>query len=76
MFLRMLEYKLSDRGKYFVKAGRFYPSSQICSCCGNKKKLMLADRIYKCDCGLTLDRDHNAAINILNEGLRLLNEVA
>ena len=76
MFLRMLEYKLSDRGKYFVKAGRFYPSSQICSCCGNKKKLMLADRIYKCDCGLTLDRDQNAAINILNEGLRLLNEVA
>lgn len=75
MFLNMLEYKLSDRGKYFVKVDKFYPSSQLCSCCGNKKKLTLADRVYRCDCGLTLDRDLNAAINILNEGLRLLNEV-
>ena len=70
------EYKLSDRSKYFVKIDKWFPSSQICSCCGNKKKLTLADRIYKCNCGLTLDRDQNAAINILNEGLRLLNEVA
>ena len=76
MFLRMLEYKLSDRGKSFVKVDKWFPSSQICSCCGNKKKLTLADRIYRCDCGLTLDRDQNAAINILNEGLRLLDEVA
>ena len=76
MFLSMLEYKLSDRGKYFVKVDRFYPSSQLCSCCGNRKKLTLADRIYKCDCGLIMNRDQNAAINILNEGLRLLNEVA
>lgn len=76
MFLRMLEYKLSDRGKYFVKVDKWFPSSQICSCCGDKKKLTLADRIYRCDCGITLDRDQNAAINILNEGLRLLNEVA
>lgn len=72
MFLNMLKYKLSDRGKTFVKVDRFYPSSQLCSCCGNRKKLTLADRIYKCDCGLTLDRDQNAAINIKNEGLRLL----
>ena len=76
MFLNMLEYKLSDRGKYFVKVDRFYPSSQLCSCCGNRKKLTLADRIYKCDCGLIMNRDQNAAINILNEGLRLLNKVA
>ena len=76
VFLRMLEYKLSDRGKCFVRVDKWFPSSQICSCCGNRKKLTLADRIYKCDCGLTLDRDQNAAINILNEGLRLLNEVA
>lgn len=76
MFLNMLKYKLSDRGKYFVKIDKFYPSSQLCSCCGNKKKLTLADRIYKCDCGFTMNRDQNAAINILNEGLRLLNEVA
>lgn len=76
MFINMLEYKLSDRGKTLVKVDRFYPSSQLCSCCGNRKKLTLDDRIYRCDCGFILDRDQNAAINILNEGLRLLNEVA
>ena len=75
-FLSMLEYKLSDRGKCFIKVDKWFPSSQLCSYCGNKKKLTLADRIYKCDCGLIMNRDQNAAINILNEGLRLLNEVA
>ena len=75
LFLNMLEYKLSDRGKYFIKVDKWYPSSQLCSCCGNRKKLALTDRVYKCDCGLKLDRDYNAAINIKNEGLRLL-EVA
>lgn len=72
MFLNMLEYKLSDRGKFFVKVDKWYPSSQICSCCGERKKLTLGDRIYKCDCGLTINRDYNAAINIKNEGLRIL----
>jgi putative transposase len=72
LFLNMLEYKLSDRGKYFIKVDKWYPSSQLCSCCGSQKKLTLSDRIYKCDCGLKLDRDYNAAINIKNEGLRLL----
>ena len=71
-FLNMLEYKLSDRGKYFVRVDRFYPSSQICSCCGNRKKVELSDRKYICTCGLEIDRDLNAAINIKNEGLRLL----
>lgn len=74
MFLRMLEYKLSDRGKTLVKVDRFYPSSQICSCCGNKKKLELSERRYICTCGLEIDRDLNAAINIKNEGLRLLSQ--
>ena len=72
MFLRMLEYKLSDRGKTLVKVDRFYPSSQLCSCCGNRKKLELSERKYICTCGLEIDRDLNAAINIKNEGLRLL----
>lgn len=72
MFLNMLEYKLANRGKYFVKVDKWYTSSQLCSCCGKQKKLTLADRIYKCDCGLTINRDHNAAINIKNEGLRIL----
>ena len=72
MFLNMLEYKLADRGKAFVKVDRFYPSSQLCSCCGSRKKLELSDRKYICTCGLEIDRDLNAAINIKNEGLRLL----
>lgn len=72
MFLNMLEYKLTDRGKYFIKVDKWYPSSQICSCCGRQKKLTLADRIYKCDCCLSINRDLNAAINIRNEGLRIL----
>lgn len=72
MFLNMLEYKLSDRGKALVRVDKFYPSSQLCSCCGNRKKLELSDRKYVCICGLEIDRDLNAAINIKNEGLRLL----
>ena len=44
---------------------RFFPSSKLCSCCGQiKQDLKLSDRIYKCDCGSELDRDLNAAINI------------
>ncbi|MDO4199039.1 MAG: RNA-guided endonuclease TnpB family protein [Erysipelotrichaceae bacterium] len=74
MFINFLEYKMADRGKYLVKVDRYYPSSQICSCCGRKHKLKLTDRIYKCECGAVMDRDYNAAINILNEGLRLLKE--
>ena len=72
IFLNMLEYKLSDRGKHFVKVDKWFPSTQLCSCCGNRIKLTLNQRIYKCGCGLTIDRDLNAAINIRNEGLRIL----
>ena len=74
MFLNMLEYKLSERGKYLVKVDKWYPSSQICSCCGKKQKMKLSDRTYRCTCGMIMDRDYNAAINILNEGLRLLRD--
>ncbi|EOU1501715.1 transposase [Clostridium perfringens] len=46
---------------------RFYPSSKTCSNCGKiKKDLKLSDRIYKCDCGFTIDRDLNASINLKN----------
>ena len=78
MFLSMLEYKLSDRNKYLVKVDKWFPSSQICHCCGALHPEMkeLANRKMICDCGLTINRDENAAINILNEGLRLLSEVA
>ena len=78
MFLSMLDYKLSDRNKYLVKVDKWFPSSQICHCCGALHPEMkeLANRKMICDCGLTINRDENAAINILNEGLRLLSEVA
>lgn len=78
MFLSMLEYKLSDRNKYLVKVDKWFPSSQICHCCGALHPEMkdLHIRTMKCDCGLTISRDQNAAINILNEGLRLLAKAA
>ncbi len=74
MFLNFLEYKLQDRGKYFVKVDKWFPSSQICHQCGtiHKKMKDLSIRTMKCDCGLTISRDQNAAINIKNEGLRIL----
>ena len=78
MFLSMLEYKLSDRNKYFVKVDKWFPSSQICHCCGALHPEMkdLTIRTIKFNCGLTINRDQNAAINILQEGLRLLTEIA
>ena len=74
LFLQMLNYKLSERGKYLVKVDKWYSSSGLCSCCGKQKKMKLNDRIYICSCGLVIDRDQNAAKNILQEGLRLLRE--
>ena len=76
MFLSMLEYKLADRNKYLVKVDKWFPSSQICHQCGALHPEMkdLAIRTMKCDCGLAMSRDRNAAVNILKEGLRTLNE--
>lgn len=74
MFLPMLEYKLNDRGKYLIKVDKWYPSSQLCHACGTLHPEMkdLKIRTMSCDCGLVIGRDQNAAINILNEGLRIL----
>ena len=77
MFLTMLEYKLRDKGKQLVKIDKWYPSSQTCSCCGHKQKMPLCVRTYDCpQCGNRMDRDYNAAVNIRNEGLRILKEKA
>ena len=66
-FRRQLEYKCKFRGIALVIADRFYPSSRKCSCCGEiKTDLKLSDRIYKCSCGLVMDRDLNASINLAN----------
>ena len=73
MFLAMLDYKLRYRGKQLIKVNKWYSSSQICSCCGHKQKMPLHVRTYDCpQCGNRMDRDYNAAVNIRNEGLRIL----
>ena len=77
LFLSMLEYKLEERGKYLIKVDRYFASSKICSVCGKKKEeLSLSDRIYYCECGNRMDRDVNAAVNIMNEGKRIFAECA
>ena len=67
-FKRQIKYKSELYGINIVEVPRFYPSSKICSCCGMiKKDLNLSDRIYKCNhCGMIIDRDLNASINLAN----------
>ena len=64
--LKYLSIKAALYGIEVRVANKYYASSKICSKCGNKKKnLKLEDRVYHCDnCGLTIDRDTNAAINL------------
>ena len=75
-FERQLEYKANWYGRIIVKVPKFYPSSKTCSNCGNvKKELLLSERTYHCECcGLEIDRDYNASINILRKGLKILKE--
>lgn len=73
-FARLLEYKCAERGRTFVKVGRFYPSSKTCSACGHRLDVLpLSVRSWHCPvCGAHHDRDVNAAKNILTEGKRIL----
>lgn len=66
-FIRQMKYKCEWNGIEFVQVDRFYPSSKTCSCCGNvKRDLRLSDRTYVCnECCFTIDRDLNAAINLM-----------
>lgn len=71
MFRTRLEQKMMLQGKLIIKIDKWFPSSKLCRFCGCiNKDLKLSDRVWKCECGETLNRDENAAINILNEGLR------
>ena len=75
MFTAFLKYKLEEQGKRLVKVDRFFASSQICNICGykNPETKNLSVRAWDCpQCGKHHDRDVNAAINIRNEGMRLV----
>ena len=76
-FTRQLEYKARWHGRTIVKVDRWFPSSQTCHACGTRSNVTkdLSVREWDCpNCGAHLERDENAAINILNEGLRMLKE--
>lgn len=72
-FRRQIEYKSVWNNIQVIIADRFFPSSKLCSCCGNiKKDLKLSDRIYKCECGNVIDRDYQAALNLKRYGEMVL----
>lgn len=72
--VNMLKYKAKWNNRQIIEVGRFYPSSKLCHCCGHRMQYMgLEVREWTCPiCHSNHDRDINAAINILNEGLRIL----
>ena len=68
-----LEQKMLLQGKQVVEISKWFPSSKMCRFCGSvNSDLKLSDRVWTCECGQVLNKDENAAINILNEGLRIL----
>ncbi len=73
-FLNYLKYKLEWLNKKLIKVDRYFPSSQLCSCCNYRKSdLTLNQRSWVCPvCGFKHDRDLNAAINIKKEGIRII----
>ena len=79
-FRTMLEYKAEKNDCKIITADKWFPSSQICSCCGNvlqgKDKLKLSQRVYHChECGNKIDRDYNAAVNLKLYGMRFIGQV-
>jgi len=71
LFLRCLASKAEEAGKHVVPTDA-RQTSQLCSACGQLVEKTLSERVHRCVCGLTLDRDHNAAINVLARGRRAL----
>ena len=74
-FRRQIEYKAEWNNIPVIIADRFFPSSKLCSCCGNiKKDLKLSDRIYRCNCGNVIDRDYQAALNLKRYGENVMKQ--
>ena len=74
-FRRQIEYKAEWNNIPVIIADRFFPSSKLCSCCGNiKKDLRLSDRIYRCKCGNIIDRDYQAALNLKRYGENVMKQ--
>ena len=74
-FRRQLKYKSELNNIPVIIADSFFPSSKLCSCCGNiKKDLKLSDRIYKCECGNIIDRDFQASVNLKKYGENVLKQ--
>ena len=79
-FRTMIEYKAEKNGCKIIVADKWFPSSQICSCCGNvlrgSDKIKLSQRVYHChECNNKLDRDYNAAVNLKLYGMRAIGQV-
>ena len=73
--LSKIKYKVEFADRVVIQVDKYFPSSQTCFSCGSLKKLKRSDKIYSCNsCGLEIDRDHNAALNIHKEGLRIKDE--
>lgn len=72
-FISMLKYKAALQGKKIVAIDRYEASTKKCSSCGQKQDISLSTRVYKCSCGLEMDRDLNASINIRAAGHAVLN---
>ena len=74
-FRRQIEYKSAWNNIPVIIADRFFPSSKLCSCCGNiKKDLKLSDRTYRCECGNVIDRDCQASLNLKRYGEMVLEQ--
>ena len=74
-FRKQIKYKSKWNNIPLIIADRFFPSSKLCSCCGNiKKDLKLSDRIYKCECGNIIDRDFQASLNLKQYGENVLKQ--
>lgn len=63
-----IQYRCIAKDIAVIKVDRWFPSTQLCSSCGERRKMSLDERVYKCACGLELGRDFNAAVNLKHYG--------